>query len=519
METSEEVFGDEWCRRRRVPSIHMVNMLQARELGNRKSGTHFFNGARQFYQCIHPNKSTPDIDRKNLIPKRFTPDGRFLICLLADLQGICVRSYAGMFGLADCPETDMFEVVFPESYSINICHRFPEGTTMNKDCFFVTSDSRFLIVANEYQLSEASLTISQVYSSNESLIVMDTPYYDSITFFSIELESGVTCDTYNLPADRVWVSHGVHLVGRLLAVFSLHHQTIHFFHIGDDGHFVTISQVGRFLFDDDSYVVFSGGHPVCNLPEPALTALKQRLMTFVWQQCCSNKNEFQFFNTFDHLRSLRIWQMQLVGTDIVLLRWVHQDAFASNTTINTQPTVFIFFNWRTGQILGMFDRRSEYFLKLVESCQEELKHAHILDNRFPTTMQHCQAAYFHHERLKCALTSAKGGSTEETMRRILCQLPYSTTYVSTESPYLDPSMFNYDEKLLVAVERMKIPGTEILRFFSRVTLQFLFDLRIDAARYVHLLFHPTEPFAMSFDRTRPLSPVTFHMPHTVTSRY
>nr|CRZ26334.1 Bm12466 [Brugia malayi]CRZ26335.1 Bm12467 [Brugia malayi] len=31
-----EMYGLEWCRHRRIPTIHMARMIQRRELGGRK---------------------------------------------------------------------------------------------------------------------------------------------------------------------------------------------------------------------------------------------------------------------------------------------------------------------------------------------------------------------------------------------------------------------------------------------------------------------------------------------------
>lgn len=512
-----ELYGKEWCRRRRLPNVHLIQMLRARELGARKSGTHFFNGARQFYQCIHPSKATPNVDRKNYIPKKFSPDGRYLVCLMINFHVISVHEYAGMFGLSKHDPTTLFEVLFPEKFALNLCLYLPEGSLVSKDCFFITPDSRHLIVAANYQLPESEPTLSQIYSNNESLEPPPQTLH-RIVFFCIDLARGEICDMFVMSVDRVWVPHGVHLVGRLLGILSLQHQIIHFIHIDENsGQFLPITQVGRFLFDDDFYVLSASGQRPLNT-DLFLSSVKQRLLSYMFRRCVQNGRVDYFMHNFPHLRALRMWQMIIVSSDVILLRFVNREALASTTTINVQPALFVFMNWRTGEVLSAYDRYSNDFLSLLETFQEDLKLPHILNNRFPCTMQHCQAASVYHHRLKSALSSAKGGSPMETRRRILCQLPYSTVYAYSESPYLDPSMFSYDDKLLALIERMKIPGHEVIRFFSRVTQQPLFEIRIGAARFAHLLFHPTEPLAISFDRTRSYTPLTLHMPPSVTAR-
>lgn len=62
-------------------------------------------------------------------------------------------------------------------------------------------------------------------------------------------------------------------------------------------------------------------------------------------------------------------------------------------SVNVQLAVFAFINWKTGEVLQVFDQNSVDFIRLVYDFQEDLKNAHILDNRFPCTEQHSQEAY------------------------------------------------------------------------------------------------------------------------------
>lgn len=66
--------------------------------------------------------------------------------------------------------------------------------------------------------------------------------------FDFVVQDGRICDRYHMMADRIPTSHGVHLIGRLLAVFSLQHQTIHFLHVKEKtGQFVIVKRLGRFF--------------------------------------------------------------------------------------------------------------------------------------------------------------------------------------------------------------------------------------------------------------------------------
>lgn len=504
-----EKFSREWCRRRRFRDIHIVRMLARREIGNRKAGTHLFSGSREFYQCIHPSKEVSGIDL-NVIMKKFSPDGRFLICFLTDFHTISVRNYAGLHPVLHSNPNALFDAVFPERFAINLCLAAQDATVLNKDCVFITRDSRHLIVATETQILESQTTISQTYTNNESLQPLSSQALNTICFYCIDLKNGIVCDTFTLTVDRVWVAHGVHLVGRLLAVFSLQQQTIHFLQIDrQTGHFMLNKQLGRFLYDDDNRLMSLGGS--LSADETVFTGLKQRLLTFLFHKFAKEGKVDYFLRNFAYLCDLRIWQIQLVLPDIVLLRFVNQDAFVANATINTQPAYFVFMNWRTSDILAIFDQFPNHFLWIVENFHEDFKYPHITDNRFPITMQHCQFDYERHCRLKY-FSGSNGGLNLEVQKRILSQLPYSTAYASTETPYLDPVMFSYDDFLPSLIERMKLPAKEKLRFFSRVTSQPLFEMELNAGRSIQLLFHPQEPFAISFDRALVCTTGTFHVP-------
>uniref|UniRef100_A0A183UUI7 DET1-like protein n=1 Tax=Toxocara canis TaxID=6265 RepID=A0A183UUI7_TOXCA len=482
------MYGAEWLRKRRVKIVHVAQMLRKRELGVNPPGTNFLRGAYEFYQCIHPGKALHGIDRKGFVLKRFSPCGRYLICFTSTYHSVSVRNYTTFTHAHN--NVNAFEDVFPERFTVNVVSGAEEGSVLMRDCLFITPDSRHIIVALESLVSETAATLLDVYRNNESL-------------------DGSICDRYQMNVDRVWVAHGVHLVGRLFAVLSLQHQTIHFLHIDErTGRFIILNRVGRHLYDDDD-LVSMGLH---DDDQVTFTGLKQRLLTALYRRCVRAGCVDQFLHMFGQLRSLRMWQMQIIDSDVVLIRFVQEDAFTSGTSISMAPAVFVFYNWRTAQIVNVFERNSQQFGMIVERCLEELKHPEMLDNRFPCTAQYCQQGALLYERIKFFLVHITGESGSETHRRLVSQLPFSTTLAPTNSPYLDPSMFSYDDRLLATIERMRLPDKEVVKFHSRVTGLPLFQMSVSRGRYVQLLFHPSEPFAISADRSHPNTRATFHVP-------
>lgn len=56
-------------------------------------------------------------------------------------------------------------------------------------------------------------------------------------------------------------------------------------------------------------------------------------------------------------------------------------------------------------------------------------------------------------------------SERELCRKLLNQLPCSMSICPAFSPFLDPKLFNYDEKIIAAIERGKVPSDMRIRYF------------------------------------------------------
>lgn len=151
-------------------------------------------------------------------------------------------------------------------------------------------------------------------------------------------------------------------------------------------------------------------------------------------------------------------------------------------------------------------------------------------------------------RFKDTIVNAKYGGHTEAVRRLLGQLPISAQSYSS-SPYLDLSLFSYDDKWVSVMERPKTCGDHPIRYkttgvcgalfacLSAVTVPLpsipnrfyardsgLLKFKIQAGllgrpvnhavrRLVAFTFHPFEPFAISVQRTNAEYVVNFHMRH------
>lgn len=129
----------------------------------------------------------------------------------------------------------------------------------------------------------------------------------------------------------------------------------------------------------------------------------------------------------------------------------------------------------------------------------------------------------------------KGGGNIEATKRINAQLPISAQSYSS-SPYLDLSLFSYDDKWVSIMERPKAASEFPIKFFARDS--GLLRFRIHAVqksglpgffsnlilifiivifylflgrRLVAFCFHPSQPFAISVQRINTDYIVNFHL--------
>ena len=119
------------------------------------------------------------------------------------------------------------------------------------------------------------------------------------------------------------------------------------------------------------------------------------------------------------------------------------------------------------------------------------------------------------------MVGARYGGPTEAAKRLLAQLPISAQSYSA-SPYLDLGLFSYDDKWVSVMERPKAAGDHPIRFYGRES--GLLKFRIYAGTggslppgssrsLVAFTFHPTDPFAISVQRTNSEYIVNFHVRH------
>ena len=177
----------------------------------------------------------------------------------------------------------------------------------------------------------------------------------------------------------------------------------------------------------------------------------------------------------------------------------------------------------TSQVIGVYENTSEELLGLFESFCDLFRNGSLqLNSQLMCSPSNNNHARLIQQRFKQTIINARNGGHNEAVKRLLAQLPISAQSY-TCSPYLDLSLFSYDDKWVSVMERPKACGDHPIRFYSRDSGLLRFKIHCglqtrnpptSARRLVAFIFHPQDPFAISVQRTNAEYVVNFHLRHS-----
>lgn len=212
---------------------------------------------------------------------------------------------------------------------------------------------------------------------------------------------------------------------------------------------------------------------------------------------------------------------------------------------NTVPFYFVFYDTKTTKIVKILRNSSPELLHLFENFQDYFTLASsdnmnvraLLDLNNETTSNgmgvplsfHTLASnniYANQLMKRHVKNMLKFNSISEMTKCLLSQLPISSQSYTT-TPYLDHSLFSYDEKLISNLERPKPIGDQIIKFNIRESGRLCFRmysgiqmaLGVNSSnqqqslfkRLVAFIWHPREPFCISVQRVTHDYNVNFHI--------
>ncbi|NXJ75063.1 DET1 protein, partial [Trogon melanurus] len=571
-------------RPRRIQNQNVIHRLERPPPSSGKAGTHWHQ-VRVFHHPPLPNFTVVNVEKPPCFLRTPPPDGRYFIAFSSDQTSLEIYEYQGCQAAEDLLQGYEGEILANgnDQRSVNIRGRLFErffvllhitnvasnGEHLNRECSLFTDDCRYVIVGSAaYLPEEPHPPFFEVYRNSESVTPNPRSPLEDYSLHIIDLHTGRLCDTRTFKCDKVILSHnqGLYLYKNILAILSVQQQTIHVFQVTPEGTFIDVRTIGRFCYEDD-LLTLSAVYPEVQrdtqtgmanpYKEPFINSLKHRLLVYLWRRAEQDGSAIakrRFFQYFDQLRQLRMWKMQLLDDPPLFIKYTSEDVVTLRVTDPSQPSFFVVYNMVTTEVIAVFENTSDELLELFENFCDLFRNATLhseavqfpcsaSSNNFARQIQRpppigsmlytlcCSPVAFASKtcfpppcRFKDTIVNAKYGGHTEAVRRLLGQLPISAQSYSG-SPYLDLSLFSYDDKWVSVMERPKTCGDHPIRFYARDSGLLKFEIQAGllgrpinhtVRRLVAFTFHPFEPFAISVQRTNAEYVVNFHMRHSCT---
>lgn len=547
---------------RKIPPQNLVLRLHARQLFGTRYRRRGINTHRGFHTNIFPDFTLVNVEKPPCFLRKFTPDGKSFIAFSSDQTSLEVYDYQGAAAAADLLQGIEGEYLGNEQTHQNnkirncVFNRFfklrftvsvsPCNEQLNRECSLFSEDGRFVLVGSAaFVPEEPHPPFYSVYQNNESVTPNPRNYLEDYTLYVVDILAGRMVDKTTFKTDKIVLSHnqGLYLYKSTLAVLSVQHQTIHIFQLDREGYFIKVREIGRNCFDDDE-MLLSGAlsaHSQCSLPtsrpvyrpykEATINSLKHRVLAFLYRRASTladqDQNQFEirnFFKYFDQIRWLRMWKMQLLDQEHLLIKLASEDVVTLRSSEpNSQQSFFVVYNMITTRVVAVFENTSQQLLDIFEDFCDLFRNSCLnSDARYTSSPSNNIFANLSQQRFKQTIISAKNGGCNEARKRVLAQLPISAQSYSS-SPFLDLSLFSYDDKWVSVMERPKACGEHPIRFYGRECGLLKFKIYAgvqgknpppQARRLVAFTFHPSDPFAISVQRTNLEYVVNFHVRHS-----
>lgn len=195
----------------------------------------------------------------------------------------------------------------------------------------------------------------------------------------IDLSEGRLCDSRHFKVDKIMLSHnqGLYLYNDKLAILSIQHQLIHIFQVVN-GMFIEVRTIGRFCYEDDNFQLITvyGTHSLQKaFKENIICSLKHRLLVYLYKQAMNLSIEMKnyyalrkFYQNFEQFKSLRMWKMQLLNEDHLLIKYTSEEVVTQKSIEpNNQISFFVVYNIAESLVIAVYENTSQQLLELFEN--------------------------------------------------------------------------------------------------------------------------------------------------------
>lgn len=542
MDEENEIINQNKVTRRSI-----LHALYDREINGIKTRRKCIKSS---YQVINPNCTIINVEKPPCYLRKFTPDGRHLIAISQDQLYLEVYAYLGCSMATkllknyeqncigqnndgDVVRKRIFESLFQLKYRILVA---PEGEQLNREFSLFTENSSYAVLGSVGPIPHnVILEFNDVFTTNEAVTPNLLLPLENYTIHLINIKKGAVSQRLHFKTDKISLSHnqGIYLLKDVLAILSVQHQVIHVYKLTQN-RFHLLRKIGRFCFENDLALISSVHTDIIAenykaRHESFTNGLKNKLMVFLYKKAERESEKAgtlyplrRFYQFYDQFKSLRMWKMQLLDVDNMLIRYASEEvATAKIQEPSTQASYFMIYNMTTATVLNVYENISSDLLRGYEYFCDTFRNPFINPDGFiPCSPSNNIYSRDAHERSKNTMLNARFGGIMEANKRILGSIPIASQSFSS-SPYLDASLYSYDEKWVSPMERPKVVGEYPIRFYSRRsgTLSFCLYTNISihrpsqdrSRRLVAFTFHPSDPFAISVQKDNLEYILNFHI--------
>lgn len=206
---------------------------------------------------------------------------------------------------------------------------------------------------------------------------------------------GRLCDSRHFKVDKIMLSHnqGLYLYNNKLAILSIQHQLIHIFQVVD-GMFIEIRTIGRFCYEDDNFqimAVYGSYATQYAFKENIICSLKHRLLVYLYKQAMNLSLQMKnyhtlrkFYQNFEQFKSLRMWKMQLLNEDHLLIKYTSEEVVTQKSNEpNNQISFFVIYNITDSLVIAVYENTSQQLLELFENFCDMFRNVRV----------HCDAQF------------------------------------------------------------------------------------------------------------------------------
>lgn len=256
--------------------------------------------------------------------------------------------------------------------------------------------------------------------------------------------------------DWIPVPHSIYMRKRNLTILSVQHQILYIFEVTSDFKFKKINEIGEDVVPLQERLTEN------DISDGSFTVLRQLFLKEIFLLHRQKDKIREFFKNVGFYRSLKMYRFQMIDDDNFLIRWTTPETFKFEMSSMPHPhaaigpAIFTFFNWKKATIEGIYDLSSPQLVNIFESANESFRYGFLSKTIRPLTMDLVPDFKRNHENFKKNF-KIKTGNDAEVNKKILNQLPISMPSALAFSPFLDPTFFTYDERIINSIERGRVP--------------------------------------------------------------